>query len=558
MMKKNLLSVVVFMLLIVTFLPISSHAIEFNNISNYNQDYIDQPNDHDPPIPGHMSLPYPDFNEIDTSQKKSAPPKIFSQSTSDNVIDMIQEMNESMILGYLENLTYFGPRVTGTPACQAAGDYIYNEFQSMGLEIRYHNWSYSGYSDRNIEATLPGTNETSDEIYVVCGHYDSVSGSPGADDDGSGVVAVMSAAFIMKEYAFNHTIRFVTFSGEEQGLLGSHEYAEEAFANGDNIIGVLNADMIGFAVTTDHGNNIKVYENDASEWLTDFTDDVSEQYDEYIQLNVIPSGYTWGSDHYSFWQVGYDAIFYHEYEFNYYYHSPQDTIENMNITYDAKCSKLILATLAELAQQCDISNPPDVPIITGPTTGMTWVEYEYNVVTTDPDGDDIYYYIDWGDDTNSGWIGPYKSGEEATAIHKWISAGDYEIRARAKDVYYVVSDWSDLFPITILEGPNLDIQNINGGLFEVNTVIKNTGGVEATDVNWKITLDGGAFIGKETSGTETIPAGEDITVTSKILLGFGSTIATVEAWMPDGPSDTREQSGFVLLFFIKVNPGDGT
>ena len=356
----------------------------------------------------------------------------------------------------------------------------------------------------------------------------------------------------MKNYAFNHTVRFVTFSGEEQGLLGSHVYAEEAFANGDNIIGVLNVDMIGFAITTTHGNNVKVYYNSASEWLTDYTEDVSTQYEEYINLNVIPSGYSWGSDHYSFWEAGYDAIFYHEYEFNHYYHSPQDIIENMNLTYDAKCSKLILATLAELAEQYGNSNPPNAPIITGPTSGRSWEEYEFTFNTTDPDGDDVYYFVDWGDDTNSGWKGPYESGEEVTITNKWTSEGLYEITARARDANYVVSDWSDPFSINILEGPKLDIHQIKGGLFKISSVIKNIGGVDATDVNWKILLDGGAIIGKETTGMVDILEGEEIKVKTNFIFGLGPTMVTVEAWIPDGPSDLREQDGYVLLLFIKV------
>ncbi len=544
MMKKKIVSFIFFILLIAAYFPVSSSAIELNN----NPPYVNTP----PPIPGEMSPPYPEFNEIDMSQLKTIPPEIYSHSTNLNIVDMIEAMDESLILGYLENLTDFEPRVTGTSECQDAGDYIYNEFKNMGLEVRYHNWSYGGYTDRNIEATMPGINETSDEIFIVCGHHDSVTGSPGADDDGSGTVITLAAAYIMKEYAFNHTIRFVTFSGEEQGLLGSHVYAEEASANGDNIIGVLNADMIGFAITTTHGNNVKIYYDSASEWLTDYTEDVSIQYEEYINLNVIPSGYSWGSDHYSFWEAGYDAIFYHEYEFNHNYHSPQDIIENMNLTYDAKCSKLILATLAELAEQYGNSNPPDAPIITGPTSGRSWEEYEFTFNTTDPDGDDVYYYVDWGDDTNSGWKGPYTSGEKVTITNKWTSEGQYEIMARARDTNYVVGEWSDPFSINILEGPKLDIQQIKGGLFRISSIIKNIGGVDATDVNWRIFLDGGAIIGKETTGIVNILEGEEIKVKSNFIIGLGPTIVTVDAWIQDGPSDVREQNGYVLLLFINV------
>jgi hypothetical protein len=505
-----------------------------------------------PKKPGHMnelypSLPVPEQIKVISHR---IPQPIKAPSTE--VIDMIIQLTEPLYLGFLENLASFGPRKTGTQACWDAGDWIYDQFKDMGLQVRYHNWSYSGETGSNIEATIPGNDPNSDEIYLVCAHYDSVSGSPGVDDDGSGVVAAMTAAYIMRNYSFNHTLRFVTFSGEEQGLLGSHEYVVEAYNNGDNIVGALNADMIGYALTQYQGNRIKIYE-DESDWLYSYTEIISQQYNDYIGLITLQSGFSWGSDHYYFWEYGYDALFYHEYEFNDYYHSPEDNISNMNITYAIKGSRLVLATLAELAQKC-ISNPPDAPTITGPTNGVSWIEYEYNFTTTDPDGEDIYYYIEWGDDTNSGWIGPYESGEEITVTHKWISANDYEIRVRARDIYYTLSNWSDPFLVTISEGPNLDIQSIVGGLFRVKTVIKNVGAVEATDVNWKISLDGGTFIGKETTGIETIPASESITVISKLLLGLGSTIVKVEAWMPEGPSDEIEQSGFVLLFFIKVNP----
>jgi len=271
------------------------------------------------------------------------------KSTNDFIIDVIEQMNETLYLGYLENITAFGPRVTGTSSCHEAGEYIYDEFEGMGLEVRYHYWSYGGYSDRNIEATLVGINETSDAKYIICGHYDTVANCPGADDDASGVATVLSAAYILRQYNFNHTIHFIAFSGEEQWMLGSHEYAREAYENGDNIIAVLNVDMIGFAITSTHGSKIKVYKNDASKWLSDLTINISQEYYDYILLDVISLGEE-PSDQLYFWEYGYDGLFYHEYEFNYYYHTPQDTIENMNITYGTKCSKLILATLAKLLE----------------------------------------------------------------------------------------------------------------------------------------------------------------------------------------------------------------
>ena len=103
----------------------------------------------------------------------------------------------------------------------------------------------------------------------------------------------------------------------------------------------------------------------------------------------------------------------------------------------------------------------------------------------------------------------------------------------------------------------LEIGNITGGLFKVNAVIKNTGTIEATGVHWRITLEGGfILIGRNTSGENlNISAGGQEIFSSIIIIGFGQTRIIIEVWIPDGPSDIREQGGFVLLFFIKVNPG---
>jgi len=382
---------------------------------------------------------------FNTQEDNNFYPQKASEFTDDFIIDIIEQLDETMYLSYLEDIVDFGPRVTGTPACHDAGDYIYNEFQSMDLEVRYHGWNYGGYEDRNIEATLTGTDNTSDEIYIICAHYDTVSNCPGADDDASGVATVLAAAYILSQYEFNHTIRFVTFSGEEQWMLGSHEYVMEAVQNGDNIIAVLNVDMIGFALTSTHGSNIKIFKNPPSLWISDYTIDIAEEYYDYIHLNVVPLGEA-PSDQLYFWENGFDAVFYHEYEFNYYYHTPNDIIENMNITYATRFSKLVLATLAELAVPVEVveNQPPDTPEISGPTNGATNTSYLYTFVTTDTDDDEICYFVDWGDNTSSGWSDFVESGTPVIVSHTWVEKDTYTITAKAKDIYGAESDWATL------------------------------------------------------------------------------------------------------------------
>ena len=559
MKKKNVIIVSIVMMLLLFLAPLNSYAISQESSGSYNYSFSQKINDSsgDPPpikFPGEIIDNAPIFKHFSIPQRESYHHKISTRFSSDLIIDIIIQLNQTLYLKYLEDIVEFGPRRTGTPACKEAGIYIYNQFKAMGIEARYHNWSYGGNSGSVIEGTLKGINETSDEIYIICAHYDSVTGSPGADDDGSGTAAVLVAADLLSRNAVNHTVKFVAFDGEEQGLLGSHEYAREASQNGDNIIGVLNGDMIGFAITKFDGSNIKIFENSQSHWITTFTDNISDIYYEYIGLNIIPSGSSGGSDHYSFWQYGYDAIFYHEYNFNDYYHSPEDTIEHMNLSYATNCSRLMVATLAELAQAVIPSQPPNKPIITGPKTGIEGVELEFTFVTTDPEGEEVYYYIEWGDDNNSGWIGPYNSGEEVKVTHIWDVEGYYSIKALAKDGYDVKSNWSIPFQIQILGGPFLDIRSINGGLFRVNSIIKNIGGLDAENVNWEIILDGGAIIGKKTNGTVNIPAGSNETIISKFIFGFGPTRIKVRAWLTDN-SDTKEIGGYVALFYVRVNPG---
>jgi hypothetical protein len=72
------------------------------------------------------------------------------------------------------------------------------------------------------------------------------------------------------------------------------------------------------------------------------------------------------------------------------------------------------------------------------------MSYEYTFVTTDPEGDDVYYFIDWGDDHFKEWIGPYNSGEEIIVSHTWEVENNYNISCKAKDPYDSMSNWSTL------------------------------------------------------------------------------------------------------------------
>lgn len=442
--------------MIVTVFPVVGFPIQTGEIKNLN---TVQPSNK-APMPGYAPT-LPTDTVIDVPLVRKHPEKT-AVTMDETVISIIEQVDESIYLGYLENLTGFGPRVTGTSSCIAAAQYIYNQFQSMGLSVRYHPWSYGGYSSNNVEATINGTDESSDDIYIICAHYDTVAGTVGADDDSSGTVAVLIAAYIMSQYQFNHTIKFVAFSGEEEGLYGSRIYAQQAASQGWNIVGVLNCDMISYAITSSDGNNLDVYENTASQWLYTYTVNVNTEYNDYIHLTLHAAGTSSGSDHYYFWQNGYSAVFYFEYEMTPYYHEPEDTIQHINATYAAKNIRLILATLAELSEAGLLSNPPAKPVLTGPTNGVINEVYTYSAVTTEPDGENVYYYFEWGDGTNSGWLGPFSSGQQTSAQKSWSAAATYTVRVKAKDINQVSSEWSDSLLVTILVDRPPNTPTING------------------------------------------------------------------------------------------------
>jgi hypothetical protein len=96
----------------------------------------------------------------------------------------------------------------------------------------------------------------------------------------------------------------------------------------------------------------------------------------------------------------------------------------------------IILILPLLSISVKANQPPDAPIITGPTSGKVGKAYEYNFSAVDPDSHDVYFWIEWEPAcTGCKWVGPYKSGEIAKINYSWSSRGTYVIRAAAKDIH---------------------------------------------------------------------------------------------------------------------------
>ena len=289
------------------------------------------------------------------------------------VAEMIAQVQQSTVYTYDGQLSGKWPAVVGGvpytistrytnsgQPIQNATQYVYERMQALGLTVSYHNWTGGGYSNRNVVGILTGT-VRSNEIVLITAHLDDLPSSgraPGADDNASGSVGVLVAADILSQYHFERTMRFVFFTGEEQGLYGSQAYATLAYNAGENIVAVYNMDMI--AGDSVDGPTLRLHTRTTSNpgYLGDlaiagvFTN-VVNAYGLGSSLTPIldPDGIT-ASDHSSFWNRGYSAILAIEDDlddFNTYYHTLNDQLQYLNMAYSTNYVKASVGTAAHLA-----------------------------------------------------------------------------------------------------------------------------------------------------------------------------------------------------------------
>ncbi len=220
----------------------------------------------------------------------------------------------------------------------------------------------------NVMATLPGTlPQAQNRYFVVGGHMDSrtfgvcdsTSFAPGADDDGTGTAAALELARVMSAHQFDANLIYMTFTGEEQGLIGSTAYAEWAATNNLRIDGMINNDIIGNIIAPDgsvDSNTVRLFSESPatspSRQLTRYFKLKGEQYVPEITINLIPAQDRpgRGGDHISFNDHGYAAIRFTEaVEREQHQHNPYDTLGAISPAYASKITKICAAGLASLA-----------------------------------------------------------------------------------------------------------------------------------------------------------------------------------------------------------------
>lgn len=291
------------------------------------------------------------------------PPNIEIQTypITDKIESILQLVTEDTLREHLINILAVSPRYTGTEGCEKAAQYIYEQFDSSGLQTRFQDWTSFGnryhpkiFSSQNVEGIHPGTN--TDKIVIFNAHYDTVQNTPGANDDGSGTVAVITAAYVLSQFSFNHTLRFVTFSGEELGLRGSEAYAEECYKKDDDILFDINADMIGRATAAETGRKMGLSLTEDAFWVADLFESISSTFDLHFSFNRYDidrdgRGY---SDYFPFTTYGWEAVACWQGEGDPNMHQETDTIDNVNFSYLVNTTKLIVGTLAYLADSDEI------------------------------------------------------------------------------------------------------------------------------------------------------------------------------------------------------------
>lgn len=200
-------------------------------------------------------------------------------------------------------------RYTYSSESNNTAEYLVSYLQNFNMDTVYTD-KYLSTGAPNIIAEKKGT-EKSENIILICGHYDiAKSGYPGADDNGSGSAGNLEIARILSSANFKNTIRFALFSGEELGLLGSDNYAQKVQNKGENIIAVFNLDMISYLKPGDPLSLDVCYNNQSSSLYESY---VNIAYQYLPDLNICDSKNSpWknSSDHKSFWDRNYPALYF--------------------------------------------------------------------------------------------------------------------------------------------------------------------------------------------------------------------------------------------------------
>jgi acetylornithine deacetylase/succinyl-diaminopimelate desuccinylase-like protein len=407
------------------------------------------------------------------------------------IANIVREIDARNVEMTIRKLVSFGTRNTlseqNNPArgIGAARDWLYAEFlkaaEASNGRMTVEKQSYEQAKAQrvpqptiitNVVATLKGSQpEATDRIYVVSGHYDSMCNSPtdakcdapGANDDASGTAAVLEMARVMAKYEFDATIVFMAVAGEEQSLLGSTHFAEQAKQKNWNVDAMLTNDIVGNSLggngVRDRGH-VRVFsegvpsnetpaeattrrsvggENDsASRQLARFIKETGDVFVPQFKVMMIyrRDRYGRGGDHIPFLERGYPAVRFTEVNEEFRRQHQNVRVENgvqfgdlpefVDFAYVANVARVNAASLAALAWAP--SRPKGVTIVAQRLSNDTELRWEAN-----KEPDLTGYEIVWRETTDAVWSNSKPVGNVTSFTMKGMSKDNYFFGVRSID-----------------------------------------------------------------------------------------------------------------------------
>jgi PKD repeat protein len=303
---------------------------------------------------------------------KAGPRSWISDPALQNLmVRLYQNLSTEFLKSKLENLTNFTTRYAHAANHPQVINWVMDQFKELGYEPQ--KWAFDHQGDdklANVIATINGSG--SDQYFIICAHLDSInknsswsfpnSLSPGADDDGSGLVSMLAAAKAFAGYRFYYGIKFIAFDAEELiSGVGSTKYVQNLTDQNDhNLRGVLNVDMIGY-----NPNFLKLdvdYILSAYWMFTDYIEPVNNEFNfiERLYGRLDPQNPNYWGDVTAFWNAGYNGVAFEEsldpgangtfYSANNYFHTINDTMDKINWELVTRTARLIMCSLLWMAQ----------------------------------------------------------------------------------------------------------------------------------------------------------------------------------------------------------------
>jgi Zn-dependent M28 family amino/carboxypeptidase len=263
-------------------------------------------------------------------------------------------------------------------ALRRAEGYLTEQFKALGLEVSTHPFRALGDMYRNVIGTRPASHPAShpspasDAPLIVAAHYDTVRGSPGADDNASALAVLLEAARRLRSVSLSREIRFIAFSLEEEDLLGSLAYVSSLRKDGQEIGGAIVLECVGYACATEGsqrtppgvpiavptvGDFLAIVGNTASAALVAAVESAAKERvpDLKTAALIVPGNGellpdSRRSDHAAFWHFGYPAVMLTDTANfrNPNYHASTDTIETLDLGFMEKVAQTVTGTAIHL------------------------------------------------------------------------------------------------------------------------------------------------------------------------------------------------------------------